>query len=114
MSIGMNPSEQAMSLREAAKWIASHTGAPVPNQTTVNRWVVHGVRGVRLQAKRVGAKFWTTSMDLAEFLDALNSDKHQQQISNVAHRSNTFEQAARREQIEAACAKIDNLCTGFK
>lgn len=106
-------SEQAMSLREAAQWIANHTGAPAPNSTTVNRWVVHGVRGVRLQARRVGAKFWTSPSNVARFLDALNNSQGQSPRANTSLAVASFEQAVRREQIAAACDRLDSLCGGF-
>jgi hypothetical protein len=51
----------SLSLAEAAEWIARSTGSPKPHISTVNRWATHGVRGVRLQTTRVGAKFWTTA-----------------------------------------------------
>ncbi len=107
-------SEQAMGLREAAEWIARHTGAPVPNHSTVNRWVVHGVRGVRLQAKRVGAKYWTTPSDVARFLDQLNDSRGGERPVEGTDSQPAFQQVVRRRQIDAACARLDGLCAGFE
>jgi hypothetical protein len=106
-------SEQAMSIRQAAQWIANYTGAPAPNSTTVNRWVVHGVRGVRLQAKRVGARFWTSPSDVARFLDELNARPGSECTSGSANSQPTFQQSVRQRQVEAACARLDGLCAGF-
>ena len=106
-------SEQAMSIRQAAQWIANHTGSPAPNSTTVNRWVVHGVRGVRLQAKRVGAKFWTSPSDVARFLDELNASPIGDRPSGVANSQTAFQQAVRQKQVDAACDRLDRLCEGF-
>jgi hypothetical protein len=113
MSLNPHPAEAAMSLREAAEWIARHTGAPAPNSSTVNRWVAHGVRGVRLQAKRVGAKFWTTPGDVARFLDELNAAPVSGRTSGSACSPATFQQAVRRKQVDDACDHLDQLCTGF-
>ena len=106
-------SEQAMGLREAAEWIARHTGAPVPNPSTVNRWVVHGVRGVRLQARRVGAKFWTTPSDVARFLDQLNASRGAERSVEVINSQPAFQQVVRQKQVDAACDRLDRLCAGF-
>lgn len=106
-------SEQAMGIREAAQWIASHTGAPPPNPSTVNRWVVHGVRGVRLQARRVGAKFWTSPSAVARFLDELNARPDSESTSGSANSQPAFQQAVRQKQVDAACARLDRLCAGF-
>jgi len=106
-------SEQAMSIRQAAQWIANYTGAPAPNSTTVNRWVVHGVRGVRLQARRVGAKFWTSPSDVARFLDELNARRGSECTSGVANSQTAFQQAVRQKQVDAACARLDSICAGF-
>jgi hypothetical protein len=106
-------SEQAMSIRQAAQWIASHTGAAPPNPSTVNRWVVSGVRGVRLQARRVGAKFWTSPSDVARFLDELNASPGSESTSGTADSQPTFQQSVRQRQVEAACARLDGLCAGF-
>jgi hypothetical protein len=106
-------SEQAMSIREVAQWIAIHTGAPAPNSSTVNRWVVHGVRGVHLQAKRVGAKFWTTPTDVARFLDQLNDSTGKQHPVGSADAQTAFQQAVRKKQIDAACEKLESICSGF-
>ena len=113
MSLNPHPAEAAMSLREAAEWIARHTGAPTPNSSTVNRWVAQGVRGVRLQAQRVGAKFWTTPSDVARFLDELNDSTGKQHPVGSADAQNAFQQAVRQKQVDAACDRLDRLCVGF-
>lgn len=104
-------SEQAMSLREAAQWIANHMGVPAPNPSTVNRWVVHGVRGVRLEAQRVGAKFWTSPNNVARFLDELNAVRIDPSLP--AAPLGPFVDAVRRQQVDAACEQLNRLCAGF-
>jgi hypothetical protein len=113
MSLNPHPAEAAMSLREAAEWIARHTGAPAPNSSTVNRWVVSGVRGVRLQARRVGAKFWTTPTDVARFLDELNAAPVSQRQSGNGDQPPSFQCTVREQQVNAACAQLASMCAGF-
>ena len=101
---------ETLSLRDAAAWIASATGSPEPHVSTVHRWAVRGVRGVRLGATRVGARFLTTANDLAEFLDRLNASPGasigQQSYSPVP----SYTEAVRQKQVEAACEELDRLC----
>lgn len=103
-----------MTLNEAAAWIAQQTGSRRPHVSTVLRWILKGVRGVRLPARRVGAKYWTTQTDVALFLDELNSPagrspraemgsgNHQPRPSVVA--------SLRHRQVEAACDQLERLC----
>jgi hypothetical protein len=107
------PSNESLSLTEAAVWIARMTGSRQPHVSTVNRWALHGVRGVRLQGVRVGAKFWTTPDSIAAFLDALNKRSGERQCIIRASTTDTFQQRVRRKQVDDACAQLDSLCKGW-
>jgi hypothetical protein len=104
------PSDQALSLRAAADWIACHTGVKKPHASTMTRWATRGVKGVRLQVTRVGAKLWTTPGSLAEFLDALNARTSPESVPATPE---TFQAGVRRHQIESACMHLDALCANL-
>ncbi len=61
--------ETLLSLAEAAALIP---GNPAPS--TVARWAIHGVRGVRLESFVVGGKRRTSREAIDRFLAALNAD----------------------------------------
>jgi hypothetical protein len=105
--------KETLSLRDAAAWVASATGSPEPHISTVHRWVVRGVRGVRLSATRVGARFLTTANDLADFLDRLNSSPQQIQPVASFEAAHGFQQRVRMAQVDAACERLERLCAGF-
>lgn len=63
----------SITLQEAAQFVAETTGARRPHINTVLRWARKGVRGVKLDAVRVGRTFWTTRHAVAAFLAKLNS-----------------------------------------
>jgi hypothetical protein len=106
-------SEGSLSLADAAVWIARATGSPKPHVSTVNRWARYGVKGVRLQGTRVGAKFWTTADSIAAFLDALNMNPVERQFVVGGDSADTFRQRVRRKQVDDACAQLDSLCKGW-
>lgn len=114
MALFARQTGEALTLRDAAAWIASATGSPEPHVSTVHRWVVRGVRGVRLSATRVGAKFHTTANDIAEFLDRLNSSLHQHVPQKAPlGPSHGLQEKVRMAQIDAACERLERLCAGF-
>lgn len=112
--IGLVDSAEAMTLAESARWISKTAGVPEPHISTLHRWATHGVRGVRLQTTRVGARFWTTAASLAEFLDALNGGKEYRPAHEPKWETVSFSQDVRRAQIEAACIDIDRICGGVE
>lgn len=63
----------SITLQEAAQFVAETTGARRPHINTLLRWTRKGVRGVKLDAVRVGRTFWTTRDAVAAFLAKLNS-----------------------------------------
>jgi Protein of unknown function (DUF1580) len=60
-------SEELLSLAEAAKRLSNH-----PHISTVWRWSLRGVRGVRLQTIAVGGRRYTTATYLEEFVAHLS------------------------------------------
>lgn len=101
---------EAMTLNEASQWIASQTGCRKPHVSTILRWVLKGVRGEKLRAKRVGAKHWTTTQDLAQFLDVINTCSPSAETSGGQRGDQSHQLAVRRVQIDAACDHLDRLC----
>jgi hypothetical protein len=62
---------QKLTLARAAAFVAETTGVK-PHINTMTRWVLHGVRGHRLRAMRVGRAWVTTKSDVLELLAQLN------------------------------------------
>jgi hypothetical protein len=58
-----------LSLTEAAAYIASLTGRRPPT-ATLHRWVRKGVRGARLEAHRIGGRWYTSRDAVDDFLKA--------------------------------------------
>jgi hypothetical protein len=59
---------------EAAAVWEDLTGLDV-HPTTLSRWAVHGVNGIRLVRRRTGGRLTTTRADLERFLAALNASE---------------------------------------
>lgn len=66
------PPGDALTLRQAAAFIAASTGCRRPHLNTVFRWATKGVGGQRLHTFKVGRIHWTTRRDVADFLRRLN------------------------------------------
>lgn len=64
-----NSGETMRLLKRAAKRIPGN-----PHFTTVFRWTKKGVRGVRLEATRVGGRWYTSDEAVDRFLARLNAD----------------------------------------
>jgi len=88
-------SETPLALAQAAKLIPpTRLDRPVHVSTLV-RWIVHGVRGVKLEAARVGGR-WVTSREALERFSAALTAQHlplsgpgrasTKEISNEHHR----------------------------
>ncbi len=71
--IGLSHLQQdsPLSLSEAAAMIGRSCGKK-PSASTCSRWVLKGVRGVRLEAVRIGGKFYTTTVAVNEFINQLS------------------------------------------
>ena len=66
-------STTAITLSEAATFIAQTTGCRRPHVNTILRWAMKGVRGVRMHSVRVGRTHWTTHAAVTQFLAQLNA-----------------------------------------
>lgn len=109
MGFAGKDADEAMTVREAAAWIAQHTKSREPATSTLHRWIVSGVKGARLQAARVGSRYWTTPAHIAEFLDRLNRQEVPAQHEPPGG-SSGFQRTVRHEQVEAACKALEDLC----
>ncbi len=113
LAMGSSPIE-AMTISEAAGWVARETGSRRPHVSTLLRWILKGVRGVQLPARRVGAKYWIAPGDLARFLDELNAPSgrpHQGGPSGGTQRpAPSALTSLRQRQVEAACNQLERLC----
>lgn len=52
--------------RAAAIWAESR-GVPRPSRATVNRWIVHGIGGIKLAAELFGGRWYCRPIDLVLF-----------------------------------------------
>ena len=65
--------EQLLSLADAARALPRLRGRKRVHVSTLHRWVLRGVRGVRLEATRLGRTLVTSREALQRFSDRLNS-----------------------------------------
>ncbi len=56
-----------MPARKAAALWAKSRGLPPPSRATVVRWITTGIRGMRLQAERFGARWFCRPADVLHF-----------------------------------------------
>lgn len=89
--------EGAMSLSRAARFVPALDGKP-PNPSTVWRWAMVGIRGVRLEYTRVGRKIATSKPALIRFFAALAAADTPSPRSGAKGRT----AAQRQRDIEAA------------
>jgi len=90
----------AITLRQAAAFIAQSTGCRRPHINTVFRWATKGVGGQRLHTFKVGRIHWTTRRDVADFLHRLNHPASSPASAEVVRR----QEEAHARQITAALA----------
>jgi hypothetical protein len=62
--------EQLLTFRAAAEWLAARTGTPAPHPHTVRRWALVGVRGAVLDVVRIGCRTFTSIEALQRFATA--------------------------------------------
>lgn len=63
------PPPKRIKISEAARYVRTHHHADCTRQTVYN-WVKNGVKGVKLQVHKIGARMLTTK----EWVDAFLSD----------------------------------------
>jgi hypothetical protein len=61
--------ENIMSLAEATKHVPPSRGGRKTHLSTILRWVVKGVKGVRLEAVRLGGRWVTSEQALQRFAE---------------------------------------------
>ena len=62
--------ETLVSFSQAAEYIKELTGGTFkPNVSTLHRWVLRGVAGRRLDARRIGRKWFTSLEAVRRFMD---------------------------------------------
>lgn len=95
---------QAMTLREAAAFLAESTGCRRPHINTIFRWATKGVAGQRLHTFKVGRIHWTTRRDVADFLERLNAARNSPAAAEVVLRQS---QDHAQRVAEALAAKLN-------
>jgi len=63
--------EELLSLTDAAKQLPGRAGGKRPHVSTLYRWVLKGMRGVRLEALPMGGMLYTSVEALQRFFAAL-------------------------------------------
>jgi hypothetical protein len=86
--------ETPLSLAQAAKLIPPTRQDKPVHVSTLVRWILHGVRGVQLEAVRVGGR-WITSREALERFSAALTAKH---ISPPNRTTTTSRQDSARHQ----------------
>jgi len=66
--------ERLLTLVEAARKLPAGRGGRPTHTSTIYRWVVDGVRGVRLDGLRLGGRWLTSEAALQRFAVALSAD----------------------------------------
>lgn len=64
--------ERFVPLRRVPSWLEERGGKRV-SQATIHRWRLEGVRGVRLEAIKIGGTFHTSIEALERFVSALTA-----------------------------------------
>lgn len=72
LSLPANPDEQLVILSRMGRTYPFPGGTVAPS--TIRRWALRGVRGVRLRTYPRGGRRYTSARDVREFLDALGND----------------------------------------
>ena len=67
-------SEDVVTLLEARQEIKKVTGKR-PDKTTLYRWCLRGIRGVRLEHVRLGDRIYTSKQALTRFIEARTAHK---------------------------------------
>jgi hypothetical protein len=67
--------EKTLSLAQAAKILPPGRNGRSTHVATLSRWIVRGVRGVRLDAARIGGRWITSEEAIDRFSSALTADR---------------------------------------
>jgi hypothetical protein len=92
--------ESPLSLAQAARIIPpTRLDKPV-HVSTVVRWILHGVRGVRLEAVRIGGRWITSQESLERFSAALTTKHNASRMEPAATQGGSLAQRREQEQAE--------------
>ncbi len=64
-----------LSLSAALDHMAALTGGPPPHRNTVYNWIKHGVRGVKLETRRLGGRIYLERDAIDRFMTGLSSGR---------------------------------------
>lgn len=90
---------QRIGMQRAAAYWARVTGAPRPHRGTLIRWATRGVRGRRLRAELLGGRWYTSTVEVDEFL------RHLTQVPEMS--CDSAAGPVRQSQVQAALADLD-------
>ena len=94
--------ETVISPADAVKNLPRRRGGKRPNISTVYRWMVDGVRGIKLESICIGGTRCTSIEALQRFFDRLTAKADGQPVEKPQKLT-----AKRRKQIEAAEKRLE-------
>ena len=101
--------EKAISLRDAARLLPPARQNKGVHSSTLTRWISRGLRGVHLEAHRIGGR-WVTSREALERFSQALTTQHRRPSPRPSSPSPQVEMAVRRylEQVEQERARLEN------
>jgi hypothetical protein len=97
--------DEALTVRDAVRWIRSQTGV-TPTVETIHRWMRKGVRGRVLPSWRVGGVWYVSPADLATFIEAGDRRAARAPAPASSTRQSARSTPARREERAASKAEL--------
>jgi Protein of unknown function (DUF1580) len=77
--------EKLITFGQAAQFIDDMTaGSFRPNVSTIHRWALRGVKGRRLEVRRIGRKWFTSAEAVRRFIDRHAAPEHHGEASPAA------------------------------
>ena len=95
-----DPNDALLPIAAAAK---RHPDTRCVSPRTVIRWATRGVRGVKLEARRVGGRFHCSVAAISRFVEALNPTSATADQPRSPHERNRASEAAAEELAKAGC-----------
>lgn len=90
--------ETPLSLSQVAKRLPPNRGGKPVHVSTVMRWITKGVRGVRLEAVRLGGRWVSTAEALQRFSDCLTAARYDSDPAVTATTASTLKAAERADR----------------
>ncbi len=94
--------ETILPLLQAAKRIPSNRNGKATHVSTVLRWIQKGVKGVRLEATRLGGRWLTSAEAVQRFADRLTA-------AQSGEDTIPFSQSSRSSRAESADEELKKL-----